>query len=213
MSDSDSSLYPCIQVFAARAATRRAGQGLRPHAPGLSEWVLQSDAMDDDVSDPKTLDEYRQLSGESPASMQGEILYAMHEISRLTVLWFDQAMVAHDITHAQWWAMMHIAQNEGLSQSDLARVMRMGRAAAGKLLDRLEARGWIERRPDPQDQRLRRVYLRDGALEWLIPARQAGLQQFQTFMDGIPKDIQDAMLTGLRAIKANALASITGETD
>lgn len=169
--------------------------------------------MDDDVSDPKTLEEYRRLSDEFPASRQSEILYSMHEISRLTTLWFDQAMVAHDVTHAQWWAMMHIARNEGLSQSDLARVMRMGRAAAGKLLDRLESHGWIERRPDPKDQRLRRVYLREGALEWMIPAHKAGLQQFQAFMDAIPDDIQDAMLAGLRAIKANALASIPGEAD
>ncbi|BCG04900.1 hypothetical protein PPGU19_094680 (plasmid) [Paraburkholderia sp. PGU19] len=44
-------------------------------------------------------------------------------------------------------------------QSDLANVLELGKAALGGLVDRLEASGFIERRPDGTDRRVKRVYL------------------------------------------------------
>lgn len=48
----------------------------------------------------------------------GELLYLMHELSRLVGTYFDNAMERHDLTHSQWWALMHISENEGQSQND-----------------------------------------------------------------------------------------------
>jgi MarR family transcriptional regulator for hemolysin len=52
---------------------------------------------------------------------------------------------------------MHIYEQEGLTQTELAELMQMGRASLGKLLERLEVKGWIERRADASDSRVRRV--------------------------------------------------------
>jgi len=41
-----------------------------------------------------------------------------------------------------------------LTQVDLARHMVVGRAAMGSLIDALEKRGWVERRPNPDDRRV-----------------------------------------------------------
>jgi DNA-binding MarR family transcriptional regulator len=50
-------------------------------------------------------------------------------------------------------------------QSDLARHMGVGRAAMGSLIDALEARGWVERRPKPGDRRV-----------WLVAITPSGEQ-------------------------------------
>jgi DNA-binding MarR family transcriptional regulator len=50
-------------------------------------------------------------------------------------------------------------------QSDLARHMGVGRAAMGALIDALEARGWVERRPKPGDRRV-----------WLVAITPSGEQ-------------------------------------
>ena len=44
-------------------------------------------------------------------------------------------MADQRLTHAQWWALMHIFQREGATQAELAEIMQMGRPAAGKLLE------------------------------------------------------------------------------
>ena len=54
----------------------------------------------------------------------GELLYLMHELSRLIGTYFDNAMERHNLTHSQLWALMHISENAGQSQSELARPAR-----------------------------------------------------------------------------------------
>lgn len=92
-----------------------------------------------------------------------ELIYSIHELSRLISTHVDRHMSTVRVTHAQWWALMHIHEQEGLTQSELANVMQMGRASLGKLVERLETKNWIERRPDASDSRVRRVYLQAGS--------------------------------------------------
>jgi MarR family transcriptional regulator for hemolysin len=134
----------------------------------------------------------------------GDLFYMMHELSRLISVHFDKAMTHHRLTHAQWWALMHVFEREGLTQTELADIMQMGRASTGKLLERLEAKHWIERRSDAGDNRLRRVYLRaEVAPVFSMMTREAkGL--FKAFLADISSSEEARLLSGLRKIKANA---------
>jgi DNA-binding MarR family transcriptional regulator len=51
---------------------------------------------------------------------------------------------------------------EGLTHADLARRLRVRPATVTKMIQRMEKSGFVERRPDPADQRLSRVYLTDA---------------------------------------------------
>ncbi len=50
--------------------------------------------------------------------------------------------------------LAHTLESGPLMQADLARHMGVGRAAMGSLIDALEERGWVERRPKPGDRRV-----------------------------------------------------------
>lgn len=134
-----------------------------------------------------------------------DLFYAMHEVSRLISVYFDQAMTHHRLTHAQWWALMHIFERgEGLTQSELADLMQMGRASTGKLLERLEAKRWIERRPDAEDSRVRRVYLHREVVPVFTVMTEEARQLFKTFLAGISPAEEARLLAGLRRIQTNA---------
>lgn len=135
----------------------------------------------------------------------GELLYSMHELSRLISTRVDKGMAAVRVTHAQWWALMHIYEQEGLTQSELAEVMQMGRASLGALLERLEAKHWIERRPDKADSRVRRVYLRLEAMPVFVHMTEQGRTLFKTFLAGISAAEEARILAGIRKIKENAI--------
>jgi DNA-binding MarR family transcriptional regulator len=74
---------------------------------------------------------------------------------------FDQAVKSLGITRAQWWALANLSRHEteGMIQTDLARLMEVGKVTVGGLVDRLEANGNVERRPDPVDRRIRRIFI------------------------------------------------------
>lgn len=133
-----------------------------------------------------------------------ELLYSMHELSRLISTHADKHMAAVRVTHIQWWALMHIFEREGLTQTELADVMQMGRASLGKLLERLEAKRWIERRPDKDDSRVRRVFLRHEATPVFAHMTDEGKALFRAFLAGISPAEEARILAGIRKIKANA---------
>src|SRR5690606_32919905 len=114
-----------------------------------------------------------------------DLLYSIHELSRLITNHVDKHMSSVGVTHVQWWALMHIPEHEGLTQSELAEVMQMGRAALGSLVERLEAKRWIERRPDKSDSRVRRVYLRHEAIPIFKHMTDEGQALFKSFLAGI----------------------------
>ena len=56
------------------------------------------------------------------------------------------------VLHALW-------DREGLTHTELSRQLRVQPATITKMIQRMEKAGFVERRPDPDDQRVSRVYL------------------------------------------------------
>jgi DNA-binding MarR family transcriptional regulator len=53
-------------------------------------------------------------------------------------------------------------EHEGLMHTELARRLQVQPATITKMLQRMEKAGFVERRPDPDDQRVSRVYLTEA---------------------------------------------------
>ena len=80
------------------------------------------------------------------------------DVARLLRTAFDRRVRGMGLTRAQWLLLTRLHRRPGASQSELAEMMEIERASAGRLIERLEAKGWIERRAG-DDRRVKRVYL------------------------------------------------------
>lgn len=89
--------------------------------------------------------------------------FLMHDVSRMRRNTYDQYMKPLGITRAQWWVLAHLSRHDGMMQTQLADVLEVGKASLGTVVDQLENSGWVERRPDPLDKRVKRVYLTRAA--------------------------------------------------
>jgi len=85
--------------------------------------------------------------------------FLVHDVARLMRTMYDRRMAPLGLTRSQWWVLNHLYFNEGISQTEFASVLDIEKATVGRLLDRLEAKGWVARKNDPQDKRTKRVYL------------------------------------------------------
>jgi DNA-binding MarR family transcriptional regulator len=101
--------------------------------------------------------------------------------------------------------MMHIYEHEGLTQTQLAEIMQMGRASLGKLVERLEAKSLIERRPDASDSRVRRIFLRHAAVSLFKHMTDEGKTLLKDFLAGISPAEERRLLAGLRKIRGNVV--------
>ena len=81
------------------------------------------------------------------------------DVARLLRTAFDRRVRALGITRAQWLVLTRLHRHPGVSQSELAEIIEVERASAGRMIDRLEANGWVERRALDRDRRVKRVFL------------------------------------------------------
>ena len=81
------------------------------------------------------------------------------DVARLLRTEFDRRVRRLGITRAQWLVLTRLHRRPGASHSELAEMMEVEKATAGRMIDRLVANGWVERRAQPGDRRVKRVYL------------------------------------------------------
>jgi MarR family transcriptional regulator for hemolysin len=79
--------------------------------------------------------------------------YLLNDVTLLIRKHFDRRAVKFGLTRAQWRAVKVLYHREGLRQTELAEFLEMEPIAVGRVIDRLQAAGFVERRPDPKDRR------------------------------------------------------------
>lgn len=131
--------------------------------------------------------------------------FLVHDVARLMRKAYDKKVKSLGLTRSQWWLLAFVFRQQGLTQSDLADVLDIGKVALSELLNRVEAKGWIERRPDARDKRVKRVYL-TGDVEPILEAMQESARELQKeILSELPPERLDAMIDDLQRIKASLL--------
>jgi MarR family transcriptional regulator, transcriptional regulator for hemolysin len=85
--------------------------------------------------------------------------YAITDVSRLMRTVFERRVRASGLTRAQWLVIARLHRHPGLSQSQIADLLEIEKASAGRLIDRMQAKGWLQRRDDASDRRINRLHL------------------------------------------------------
>jgi len=98
----------------------------------------------------------------------------LHEISRAVRREYAARARRLGLSEGQYRALWHLWCNQGISQARLAERLEIQPIALVRVLDRLEALGLIERRPDPKDRRAVQLYLLPSAVPLLEQLRQSG---------------------------------------
>lgn len=117
-----------------------------------------------------------------------DLLFLIHDVARLLRVDADKRARAHGMTRAQWAILIWLERQAGLSQKELAEILEVEPITVARLIDRLQARGMVERRPDPKDRRIWRLHLRPAAVAVLgeIDEQRAAITELVTH--GIDQD-------------------------
>ena len=85
--------------------------------------------------------------------------FLLSDVSRLMRYRFDGKARTIGVTRPQWRLLTLISRNPGVSQAALADLLEVERITLCRMVDRLEEAGLAERRPDPADRRVWRIFL------------------------------------------------------
>ena len=115
----------------------------------------------------------------------------IHDVAHLLRLDIDRRLKKHKLTRVKWLALGIIHHQPLMSQSELAKEMELGSAPVGRLIDRLEERGFIDRVSDPEDRRVSRLQLTKSAEKLLVELDETGAELRHDLLDGFsPVDVK-----------------------
>ncbi|HKI81789.1 MAG TPA: MarR family transcriptional regulator [Pseudodesulfovibrio sp.] len=131
--------------------------------------------------------------------------FLLHDIARLLRKNFTRRVQDLGLTQTQWQALAHLSRNEGIRQVTLAEILEIQPISLARLVDRLEAAGWVERRADPTDRRAFQLFLTERAKPLLEQMWKTARQIREEAMAGLSAHDQAQMIEALCAIKTNLM--------
>jgi DNA-binding MarR family transcriptional regulator len=140
--------------------------------------------------------------------------FLISDVARLMRTAFDRRVRRLGLTRSQWLVINRLHRRPGATQSELAEMLEVEKATAGRMVDRMEKKGWVVRRPDAADRRVNRLFLTadadliqvqlaqiadrtvDSALA-LLSARER--EQFSEWMRQVKRQLQAMLEPGFAA--------------
>ena len=129
--------------------------------------------------------------------------FLLHDVARLLKRRFEQNARGTGLTRSQWQVLALLAQNEGIHQGKLAELLDIEAITLGRIVDKLEILGLIERRPHPSDRRIWLLHLTEAARPKLTQLRQLGEITRGEALAGTTEPDRECLLKTLRILKAN----------
>lgn len=139
------------------------------------------------------------------------VFAALHELQHLFRARMRQALeAAHpELTLNAMRVLMHAGKHPGITQRELVEYSHADKAQIARLLAQLQQQGWLTRRPDPDDARLRRLHLSANGRRLFA--------QLQALQDGIAStllhEVPAAQQQQLLALLQSARDSIGGDPE
>lgn len=139
-------------------------------------------------------------------SLDRDAVVVVCDVARLIRTRADALARAYGMTRAQWMILVRLERQPGMSQTELAALIEVEPITVARLVDRLEARGFVERRHDASDRRIWRLHLMPPAAPMLKEIAAARAQLNSLLVDGIQAKSLDATIGCLLEMKANLTA-------
>ena len=148
----------------------------------------------------------------NPYSIDWELRlgFLIHDVSRLRRSAFDRCLKPLNVTRSQWWVLAYLSREDGMTQSQLAEELDLGKVAVGGLIDRLEKSGLLRREADASDRRVNRVFLEPKSKQLIAKMRKVSHRMNTQILDGLPDDRLESTAVTLGSMKRNLLTYLAG---
>lgn len=128
----------------------------------------------------------------------------LHEAARAVRKAFERRVSRHGLSSAQWRMLVTVTKcAEATTQARLADLLEIEPISVSRLVDRMEASGWVERRPDPLDRRAKLILPTDRARAVHAEIRAMADEVYGEALAGLQPQERTALLAGLSQVISN----------
>ncbi len=117
--------------------------------------------------------------------------------------YFNRLVRDTGLTSTQVRVLISLRRQQGLTQTELADLLDMGKSPVGKKIDALESSGWVFREIDRNDRRVKRVYLTDKLDQNLEQLLAVGDVIVDTATQGLEQMDVERLIDWLTTMRSN----------
>lgn len=133
--------------------------------------------------------------------------FLLHDSARLLRKRFEARGAAFGLSSAQWRLLVWAVKHEGVAQARLAQLLEIEPISVSRLVDRMEDAGWIERRHDAGDRRVRTIHPTEKSRAVFAEVKLLAGELYEEALAGLSPEIRRATIEGLTAIVENLSAA------
>lgn len=125
------------------------------------------------------------------------------QVARLMRRAFDERAREIGVTRPQWQVLSFLLRYEGIKQAGLADLLEVEPITAGRMIDRMQEAGFVERRADPADRRAWRLFLTDRGREITARLHPLALETSNAALAGVSEQDAAQLLRILEVMLSN----------
>lgn len=129
--------------------------------------------------------------------------FLIHDAQRLMRKRFEARAAAHGLSSSQWRLLATAVKGEGVAQARLAELLEIEPISVSRLIDRMEEGGWVERRADATDRRVRMVFPTQKARTIFLEIKAIVHEVYEEAMSGLSTAQRQALIDGLKTVVTN----------
>jgi DNA-binding MarR family transcriptional regulator len=129
--------------------------------------------------------------------------FLLHDVARLLRKRFEQNARGSGLTRSQWQVLAYLERNEGIQQGALAELLELEPITLGRIVDKLQALGFVERLPHPTDRRIWLLRLTDKAKPKLAALKVLGDRTRSEALQTISEADHERLIKLLTTLKSN----------
>jgi DNA-binding MarR family transcriptional regulator len=137
-----------------------------------------------------------------------EILAALAELVRVYQFRDRNRICCHDVSVTQCYALQSIARGAARTQNELAEALWLDKSTASRVLDALERKGYVARRPHRHDRRALRLVLTAAGRRLLARIERDLLEEQKRLIVDVPRAVRRTTARLMVRLARNSAARI-----
>jgi DNA-binding MarR family transcriptional regulator len=129
--------------------------------------------------------------------------FLIHDAARLFRRRFEAKASGLGLSAAQWRLLVWAVKEEGIAQARLAEILEIEPISVSRLIDRMEEGGWIERRVDAADRRVRMIFPTGKALEAYAGVKGLAGEVYERALAGLSPQDRRSLVKGILKLIEN----------
>jgi DNA-binding MarR family transcriptional regulator len=129
--------------------------------------------------------------------------FLLHDATRMLRKHFEARASGLGLSAAQWRLLVRVAKEEGVAQARLAELLEIEPISVSRLIDRMEEGGWIERRPDAADRRVRMIFPTGKSRDAYAGIKGMAGEVYEHALQGLSPQERQILIKGLLNIIEN----------